>query len=44
VTLDTGKARYTTSTLASGTHNITATYNGGTDWDTSSAALTQTVD
>jgi hypothetical protein len=43
VTLDAGKATYTTSTLAVGTHNITATYNGGTDWDTSSAALTQTV-
>ena len=44
VTLSGGVASYTTSTLASGTHNITATYNGSTDFTGSSASLTQTVD
>jgi len=39
-----GLAKYTTSTLASGTHNITATYNGSSDFITSiSPVLTQTV-
>jgi hypothetical protein len=40
VTLSGGKAKFTTSTLTSGTHSITATYNGSTG---SSASLTQTV-
>jgi phospholipase C len=43
VTLGAGVAKYTTSTLASGTHQITATYNGDVDFTTSSVALTQTV-
>ncbi len=43
VDLSGGVAKYTTSKLAVGTHNITATYNGNTDFTTSSAALTQTV-
>jgi len=38
-----GVARFTTSTLASGTHTITATYNGSTSFIGSSASLTQTV-
>ena len=38
-----GVAKFTTSTLASGTHSMTATYNGSTDFASSSAALTQTV-
>ncbi len=36
-------AKFTTSTLASGTHTITATYNGSTSFIGSSASLTQTV-
>jgi hypothetical protein len=43
VTLSGGVARYTTSTLAAGVHNITATYNGSTDFTTSSGSVTQTV-
>jgi len=43
VTLSGGGAKFTTSTLASGTHQITATYSGNIDFTTSSAALTQTV-
>jgi hypothetical protein len=44
VALSGGVTSYTTSTLASGTHNITATYNGSTSFDgSSSAPLTQTV-
>jgi hypothetical protein len=43
VTLSAGKAKYTTSKLTSGTHSITATYNGSTSFDGSSASLTQTV-
>jgi hypothetical protein len=38
-----GAAKFTTSTLASGTHGITATYNGSTNFVGSSASLTQTV-
>ena len=38
-----GVAKFTTSTLTSGAHNITATYNGNTNFDGSSASLTQTV-
>jgi probable HAF family extracellular repeat protein len=38
-----GMAKYTTSTLAPGAHNITATYNGSTEFTSSSGAVTQTV-
>jgi Bacterial Ig-like domain (group 3)/Beta-propeller repeat len=38
-----GVAKYTTSILTSGSHTITATYNGNVDFDGSSASLTQTV-
>jgi hypothetical protein len=38
-----GVAKYTTSTLSAGSHNITATYNGNIDFDSSSASLTQKV-
>jgi len=38
-----GVAKFTTSTLTSGTHTITATYNGSTSFDPSSGSLTQTV-
>lgn len=38
-----GVAKYTTSTLSSGSHTITATYNGNVDFDGSSASLTQMV-
>lgn len=38
-----GEAEYTTSKLTEGTHTITATYNGSTDFTASSASLTQTV-
>jgi hypothetical protein len=43
VTLTSHVAGFTTSTLATGTHNITATYNGSPDCATSSASLIQTV-
>jgi hypothetical protein len=43
VSLSGSVAKCTTSTLAAGTHNITTTYNGSTDFTTSAAALTQTV-
>ncbi len=43
-TLSDDKANYTTAKLAVGTHNITATYNGSTDFTgSSSAPVTQTV-
>jgi hypothetical protein len=35
--------KFTTSTLASGAHTITATYNGSTSFISSSASLIQTV-
>jgi hypothetical protein len=38
-----GVAKFTTSTLASGTHAITGTYNGNVNFAGSSASLTQTV-
>jgi len=38
-----GVAKFTTSTLASGSHSITATYNGSSNLTGSSASLTQTV-
>ena len=43
VTLSGGVAKYTTTTLTAGPHKITATYNGSTSFDGSSASLTQTV-
>jgi len=39
-----GAASFKTSTLATGTHTITATYNGNANFVGSSASLTQTVD
>lgn len=36
-------AKFTTSTLTSGSHNITTTYNGSTSFTSSSASLTQQV-
>jgi hypothetical protein len=38
-----GKAAFTTKTQTSGTHTITAAYNGNSSFDGSSASLTQTV-
>jgi hypothetical protein len=38
-----GVAKFTTSALTAGSHTITATYNGSTNFDGSSAALTQKV-
>ena len=38
-----GVTKFTTSALASGKHNIKATYNGSTNFIGSSASLTQTV-
>jgi hypothetical protein len=38
-----GVAKFTTSTLTVGSHTITATYNGSTNFDDSSASLTQRV-
>ena len=43
VGLSGGVAKYTTSTLSSGSHTITAKYNGNVDFDGSSASLTQAV-
>lgn len=43
VALSGGTAKFTTSTLASGAHSITATYNGSISFYSSSASLTQTV-
>ena len=43
VALSGGVAKFTTSTLTLGSHNITATYNGSTSFTGSSASLTQTV-
>jgi hypothetical protein len=43
VVLSGGVAKFTTSTLASGTHQISATFSGNIDFTISSAALTQTV-
>jgi Bacterial Ig-like domain (group 3)/Beta-propeller repeat len=43
VALSGGVAKFTTSTLPSGAHSITATYNGSTSFTGSSASLTQTV-
>jgi len=38
-----GTAKYATTKLASGSHTITATYNGSSNYTGSSASLTQTV-
>lgn len=43
VSLSAGAAKYTTSTLASGTHDIKGAYSGSSNFSSSSAALTQTV-
>jgi hypothetical protein len=43
VALSGGVAKFATSTLTSGAHSITATYNGSASFDSSSASLTQTV-
>jgi hypothetical protein len=43
VGLSGGVAKYATSTLSSGSHTITAKYNGNVDFVGSSASLTQTV-
>jgi autotransporter-associated beta strand protein len=44
VPLDGGQAQLATSTLATGTHSITATYSGSTNYNGSTAtAMTQTV-
>ena len=43
MSLSGGVAKLTTKTLTSGTHSITATYNGSTTFIGSSASLTQTV-
>jgi hypothetical protein len=43
VGLSGGVAKFTTSTLTSGSHSITATYNGSASFIGSSASLTQTV-
>ncbi len=43
VALSADAAKFTTKTLTAGTHTITATYNGSASFDSSSDALTQTV-
>jgi hypothetical protein len=43
VALSGGAAKFTTAALTSGSHTITATYNGSTSFTGSSASLTQTV-
>jgi hypothetical protein len=43
VSLSGGVAKFKTSTLTSGTHSITATYNGSASFISSSASLPQTV-
>ena len=43
VSMSGGKAEFTTSKLAAGTHNITATFKGGSNFTASSGSLTQTV-
>ena len=43
VLLSGGTAKFTTSTLTSGTHSIKVTYNGSGNFTGSSASLTQTV-
>jgi hypothetical protein len=44
IALTSGKAAFTTSTLTTGSHSITVTYNGSTNYNPStSVALTQTI-
>jgi|HubBroStandDraft_1064217.scaffolds.fasta_scaffold16673_2 hypothetical protein len=43
VSLSGGVASYKTSTLSAGTHSITATYGGSTDFEGSAVAMTQIV-
>jgi hypothetical protein len=43
VALSSGAAKYTTSTLAAGTHSISATYAGSADFKASTGSLNQTV-
>jgi len=43
VYLSGGVAKFTTSTLAAGTHTITGTYNGSANFTGSSGSLTQQV-
>lgn len=43
VTLSGGVATYTTSSLAKGTHHLTAAYGGSSSFSSSSGTLTQTV-
>jgi hypothetical protein len=43
ISLSGGVAKFTTSTLTTGSHTITATYNGSYSFDGSSASLTQKV-
>ena len=43
VTLSGGTAKFVTSTLTSGVHQIRATYNGDKNFITSSGGLTETV-
>jgi Bacterial Ig-like domain (group 3)/Beta-propeller repeat len=43
VSLSGGVAKYATSALTVGAHTITSTYSGGSNFDGSSASLTQTV-
>jgi hypothetical protein len=43
VSLSGGVAKYTTAILTSGSHTMTATYNGNANFIGSSASLTQTV-
>jgi len=44
VALTAGKASYSTSTLAAGTHAVTATYAGSTAFSASSAALSEKIE
>jgi hypothetical protein len=43
VALDTGAATYQTTTLAAGSHTVKATYQGNSEFSSSSSALTETV-
>ena len=44
VNLSGGKVTFTTSTLAVGSHTISAVYNGNTDYSTSNHALLETIE
>jgi hypothetical protein len=43
VHMSAGMVEYSTSTLPSGSHTITATYNSSANFDSSSSSLTQKV-